>query len=1047
VSEQGSQAKAVPALEWSDSLSVSVRQMDEQHKKLVEAINELSSKLRHGSSEEELTRTIEEIVYFASDNMRLEEEMMRKSEERYRLLFNSNDAILVHEFHDDGSAEPIVEVNDITCKSLEYTREELLQMGIDEITPREARTVDPAMMQRLRAEGHLVYESIHLSKSGRKFPVEISNRLFELNGKPMNFSTIRDITERKHAELALKQEATRRRILFEEAKDGIVVLGQDLKVVEANQSFKNMLGYSPEEIHQLHVWDWDVFYPTEKLLREKWPEPPAARGTFESRHRRKDGSVYDVEISQNSAQFPDEVQMYCICRDITQRKRLEESLEKERALLLTLINNLPDYFSVKDIDNRFLIADTAKAHVMGLERAQDAVGKTDLDFYPPSEAGRYLADERTIIQVGTALINKEEESIDTVCRKLWTLTTKVPLRDAQGRIVADLNLRPTYISPSVEKLSGYTVQEVMELSLAQVLTPESLQKVNLVFAEQMALEASGRGDPSRTFLLELEEYCKDGSAKWVDLAGSFLRDSNLKATGILTVTRDITKRKQAEAARQLLASAVEQAAEMVVITDAAAAIEYVNPAFETITGYSRQEVVGHNPRFLKSGEQDAAFYASLWQAISSGKTWTGRLVNKKKDGSRYTENVTISPVHDSAGAIRNYVAVKRDITRELQLEDQLRQAQKMESIGRLTGGIAHDFNNILLAITGYCELLTAGVSGKNREFAAEITKAAERATTLIAQLLAFSRKQILRPRVVETNVLIRSMQKMLERLIGEHIELQTFIDPNTSNFMADPGQMEQVLMNLAVNARDAMPSGGKLTIETSNRTFDDAYVRDHPESKAGQYVRIAVSDTGVGMGQETISHIFEPFFTTKGLGRGTGLGLSTVYGVVEQSGGYINCYSEPGKGTTFTIYLPVALLEADKPANAVVATRALRGTETVLLVDDDSAVRSVARIALQNAGYVVIEASAGEAALSDVLARKIKVELLVTDVVMPRMSGKELALKLSQTCPRARVLYISGYTENAISHNGILEANTDYLQKPFGSTELLTKVREVLDRP
>ena len=995
---------------------------------------------------------------------KLVEETLRKSEERYRLLFNSiNDAILVHEFHDDGSAEPIVEVNDITCKSLEYTREELLRMSTDEITSREARTVDPAMMQRLRAEGHLVYESIRLSKSGRKFPVEISNRLFELNGKPMNFSTIRDITERKHAELALRQEAIRRRILFEEAQDGIVVLGQDLKVVEANQSFQNMLGYSQEEIQQLHPWDWDVFYPTEKLLRKKWPEPPTARSTFESRHRRKDGSVYDVEISSNFAPLPEEVQMYCVCRNITERKRLEESLERERALLLTLINNLPDYVSVKDTKNRFLIADTAKAHVMGLERAQDAVGKTDLDFYPPSEAGRYLADERTIIQTGTALINKEEESTDTVCRKLWTLTTKMPLRDAQGRVegivcagregkerdrlIADLNFRPTYISPSVQKLSGYTVQEAMELSLDQVLTPESLKKVNLVFAEQMALEASGKGDPSKTFLLELEEYRKDGSTISVELAASFLRDSNLKATGILTVTRDITRRKQAEATRKLLASAVEQAAEMIVITDAAASIQYVNPAFETITGYSREEVVGRNPRILKSGEQDAAFYESLWQTISSGKTWTGRFVNKTKDGSRYTENAMISPVHDSAGAIINYVAVKRDITRELQLEDQLRQAQKLESIGRLTGGIAHDFNNILLAITGYCELLTAGVSGKNREFAAEITKAAERATTLTAQLLAFSRKQILRPRVVETKSLIRSMQKMLERLIGEHIELRTFIDPNTSNFMADPGQMEQVLMNLAVNARDAMPSGGKLTIETSNRTLDEACVRDHPEAKAGQYVRIAVSDTGAGMSQETLSHIFEPFFTTKGPGKGTGLGLATVYGIVKQSGGYINCYSEIGKGTTFTIHLPLSLLEADKPLVAMTETNAPRGTETILLVDDDQAVRTVARIALQNAGYVVIEASAGDAALSDVLARNIKVEVLVTDVVMPRMSGKELARKLSQTCPRVRVLYISGYTANAISYHDIFEANTDFLQKPFGSTELLTKVREILNRP
>jgi PAS domain S-box-containing protein len=613
--------------------------------------------------------------------------------------------------------------------------------------------------------------------------------------------------------------------------------------------------------------------------------------------------------------------------------------------------------------------------------------------------------------------------------------------------VSDLTLKPIYVSPSVLKLSGYTVQEAMTKSFDQILTPESLQKVIKVFAEQMELETSGKGDPSRTALLELEAYCKAGSTIWVELAASFLRDNNFKPTGILTVARDITTRKQAEAARQLLASAVEQAAETIVITDAAAVIEYVNPAFETVTGYAREEVVGRNPRILKSGEQDAAFYASLWQTISSGKTWTGHFVNRKKDGTRYTENATISPVHDSAGTIVKYVAVKHDITRERQLEDQLRQVQKMESVGRLTGGVAHDFNNVLQVITGYCELLSARVSDENQHYVAQITKAAERATMLTTQLLAFSRKQVLRPRVLETKNLIQSMQKMLERVIGEDIELRTFIDSNTGNFLADRGQMEQVLLNLAVNARDAMPSGGKLTIETANRTIDETYVRDHPGAKSGQYVRIAVSDTGVGMDPETLSHIYEPFFTTKEMGKGTGLGLSTVYGIVKQSEGYINCYSEKGKGTAFTIYLPLTPEEADKPQVAGPGTTSPRGTETILIVDDDSAVRSVARIALEAAGYVVIEASGGEEALSDVLARNITVALLVTDVVMPRMSGKELARRLQEISPKVRVLYASGYTANVISYHGILEAGLDFLQKPFSSTELLAKVREILDRP
>ena len=330
-----------------------------------------------------------------------------------------------------------------------------------------------------------------------------------------------------------------------------------------------------------------------------------------------------------------------------------------------------------------------------------------------------------------------------------------------------------------------------------------------------------------------------------------------------------------------------------------------------------------------------------------------------------------------------------DITERKTLEQQFAQAQKMEAIGQLTGGVAHDFNNIIQVITGYGEVLMEKLTEENQVLLAEITKAAHKAGALTKQLLSFSRKQILRPRIVDPRSLIHSTQMMLERVIGEDVELRTIIDSNTGNFLADPGQMEQVVMNLAVNARDAMPCGGKLTIETSNGTFDVAYVRDHPGAKVGQYVRIAVSDTGVGMDQETLSHIYEPFFTTKERGKGTGLGLSTVYGIVKQSEGYINCHSEVDRGTTFEVYLPLIRKEADIPPIQVSSTTALRGTETILLVDDESAVRAVARIPLEEAGYLVIEGSGGEEALIDVLARNLRVALLVTDVVMPRMSGKE----------------------------------------------------------
>jgi signal transduction histidine kinase len=407
-------------------------------------------------------------------------------------------------------------------------------------------------------------------------------------------------------------------------------------------------------------------------------------------------------------------------------------------------------------------------------------------------------------------------------------------------------------------------------------------------------------------------------------------------------------------------------------------------------------------------------------------------------------NVTLEEhVRERTAELSNEIAERKH------LEEQLVQSQKMEAVGRLAGGIAHDFNNLLTAIIGYSQLVMSRLdqSDPMRRQIEEIEKAGKRASTLTSQLLAFSRKQVLQPRVLNLNELIADIGKMLQRLIGEDVELRTNLDRGIGSVKADPGQVEQIIMNLAVNARDAMPKGGKLTIETQNVYLDEAYATEHAEVQSGPHVMMAISDTGTGMDRETQARIFEPFFTTKEKGRGTGLGLSTVYGIVKQSGGHIWIYSEVGKGTAFKIYLPRVEEMAEEMETPSPLGESLRGMETILLVEDEEAVRKLAVQVLRLNGYTVLEAADATEALQIYEQYEGTIHLIITDVVMPGLSGRELADRLAPFRPEMSVLYMSGYTDNAIVHHGVLDAGTAFLQKPFTPDDLARKVREVLEAP
>ena len=495
-----------------------------------------------------------------------------------------------------------------------------------------------------------------------------------------------------------------------------------------------------------------------------------------------------------------------------------------------------------------------------------------------------------------------------------------------------------------------------------------------------------------------------------------------------------------------LAAIVNSSNNAIVSKDLDGTIRSWNPAAEMIFGYAASEIIGQSVFILIPEDLHDEERAILARVAAGERIEERETARIRKDGKRIPIAVSVSPLRDRRGRLIGASSIKRDIGVQRSLEAQLRQAQKMEAVGRLAGGVAHDFNNLLSVILGYGELMAQELSDGHplSEPVNEILAAGRRASELTGQLLAFSRQRVLDLRILDVNEVIRDAENLLKRTIGEDIQMECDLSTEPSRCKADSGSLVQVLMNLAVNARDAMPNGGKLLIETENVELDAEYTLGHAEAAAGSYVRVSVTDTGIGMDQETQSRIFEPFYTTKPEGKGTGLGLSTVFGIVKQVGGNIWVYSEPGRGTTFKIYLPRTAEAAQPRAIERVAAPRPRGSETILLVEDDEPVRKLARGILKREGYRVLEAANGGEALLICEQHDERIDLLLTDVVMPRMSGRELAERLDVLRPGIVVLYMSGYSERAVVHHGVLDSGINYLSKPITPTSLLAKVREVL---
>ncbi|EKD81203.1 MAG: hypothetical protein ACD_39C01911G0003 [uncultured bacterium] len=655
-----------------------------------------------------------------------------------------------------------------------------------------------------------------------------------------------------------------------------------------------------------------------------------------------------------------------------------------------------------------------------------------------------VVDELIISPIEKIELQSRVESL-LLMRKTSLEFPRIMLQSAPiGIFLLDRENKVQSWNPACERIFGWRAEEVVG-NLIDCILPEKNEKFPLSNLDYLDGQA----------LADLEMPCqkKDGKAIYISFSAAPLRDSAGIITYIVNLASDVTEKKKAEASRDLLNQAVEQAGEVIVITDPQGVIKYVNPAFEIVTGYTRSEVLGQTLRMLKSGKQSDEFYQDLWRAITSGKIWKGRIVNRRKDGSCYTEEMTISPVKSSSGQTVNFIAVKRDITENLRsleerisLQEQLQQSQKLESVGRLAGGVAHDFNNMLSIILGYGEVILKELRPGDplREEIEQIVDAGRRSASLTRQLLAFSRKQALQPEVLDLNQVIKNLERMLSRLIREDIGLKLVLAEDIGNVLADPGQIEQVVMNLVVNARDAMPDGGKLLIETAAVLFDEKHAASHADITPGKYLMLTVTDTGCGMSKDILEKIFEPFFTTKESGKGTGLGLSMVHGIVKQSGGVIQVHSEPGVGTTFRVYLPQVAVKPQSKVDDIEEDADMGGGEQILVVEDEDALRRLVEKILERQGFSVNTAANGGEALLLVEQKGLQPELMITDIVMPNMNGKDLAERLKKNCPNLKILYMSGYAENAVTNSGIIEPGINFIQKPFSVRDITEKVQSIM---
>lgn len=1016
----------------------------------------------------------------------LAEAALRRAEVRHRItLMSVGDAILSTDT--EGRVELL---NPIAEALTGWTQEEACGKPLAEVfricNEETRRPVEDPMAKVLR-EGMVVGLANHtllMARDGTERPIADSGApIRDEHGAIIGVVLVfRDQSEERAAQRLLVQEKEKAQKYLDIA--GVLLLALDTNghVMLVNRKGCEILGYEEQDVLGKN-W-FEHFLPEEvrddvkgvfsniiagHLDMVEYMENVVLAKDGESRliawHnsvlRDQDGSIIGT-LSSGA--------------DITERKQAEDALKASEERYRSVFDNAAIGIDLVDKDGRFLQVNESLAKMLGYSE-DELLDRTIFDVSHPEDVEISRIKHEQMVNGEVDSYRFEKRYIRKDGRVIWADVSVSPVRGPNGvyvatvGVISDITLRKRaeesmreseerfrrlyeqspapYQSLDAEgnlidvnsawlATLGYDRGEVIGKWFGEFLAGDSASLLSERFEQ---LKERGENHD-----VEYELKRKDGTTILVSFEARVARNDKGEFLQTHCVFTNITERRNAEIERERLASAIEQAAEIVVITDAQGTILYVNPAFEKVTGYKHEEAIGKTPRILKSGEHDTEFYKRLWGTIKGGDIWSGRLINRKRDGQLYHEDATISPVKDSSGKIVNFVAVKRDITEHLELSKQLYQAQKMEAVGTLAGGVAHDFNNILQVVLGYSELILGDekLPGDHRADLEKIRESAGRGADLVQRLLTFGKKAEIKPQPLNLNHRITELRKMLERIIPKMIDIQLLLDEDLATIDADPIQIDQVLMNLAVNARDAMPEGGALFIETQNVIVDADCARSHLEAKPGQYVLLRISDTGHGMDKETLEHIFEPFYTTKRLGQGTGLGLAMLFGIVKQHHGFIKCNSEIGHGTTFSIYLP-ALASHEDIEQTRVGPMPRRGAETILLVDDEDLIRDLGKRILRKAGYTVLTASNGKEALEIYRKEQRRIALVILDLIMPEMGGEECLEGLLSLDPSVKVLIATGHSANAATKKTLSSGAMGVVSKPYDIPQVLEIVREVLD--